>query len=171
MADHSKEKPLIVAKIGAPHGVRGDLKLHTFTENPDSILSYKSLLLEQKRNCFEPLENAKIYTKGQYLLIRFDEFQDRDIAKRFTNKHLAVWREDLPEPEEDEVYWSDLEGLKVINTQGVELGVVDHLFDTGSNDVMVLKGKTPHLIPYIDQTVLEVDLTAGLIRVDWDEDF
>lgn len=167
----SESKRVIVAKIGAPHGVHGDLKLHAFTEDPESILSFKSLLLEQKRNAFSPLENAKIYYKGSHLLIRFDDCQDRDLAKRYTNKHLAVTRADLPEPEEDEIYWSDLEGLTVINADGVELGRIDHLFDTGSNDVMVVKGKKSHLIPYIDQTVLKVDLDAKQIRVEWDEDF
>lgn len=166
------EQPVIVAKIGAPHGVRGDLKLHSFTEDPARILSFESLLLEKKLNQFEPLSGYQIYQMGGGFFIHFENCQDRDLARVYTHKHLAVSREALGDPEEGEFYWRDLEGLTVVNQAGVRLGQVDHLFDTGSNDVLVIKGgEKPHLVPYVAQHVLSVDLDKGEIQVDWDVDF
>lgn len=165
-------QPVIIAKIGAPHGIRGDLKLLTFTENPDSILDFKVFELEHKPNQFKPLPDHRIFRKGDGFFIAFEHCKDRDIARQqYTNKHLAVSRDELGEAAEGEIFWRDLEGLTVINQEGVELGKVDHLFDTGSNDVLVLKGEKPHLIPYVDQHVLYVDLEKSIISVDWDEDF
>ena len=165
------DKPVIVAKIGAPHGVHGDLKLYSFTEDPETLLSFNSLLIETKRTQFEPLSGAQLKRKGGGFCIQFDGFHDRDKAKCFVNKHLAVMRDQLDAPAEDEFYWSDLEGLTVINQDNVTLGKVDHLFDTGSNDVIFVKGEKVHLIPYIDPFLQSVDLKEGVIRVKWDEDF
>ncbi len=76
------------------------------------------------------------------------------------------------QPEADEYYWSDLVGLQVITRDGLVLGVVDHLFETGANDVMVVKGEQEYLVPFIQEQVVEsVDLESRIIRVDWDPDF
>ena len=71
----------------------------------------------------------------------------------------------------NEYYWSQLIGLSVVNTQGIELGHVDSLFETGANDVLVVKGDKERLIPFTEFAVLEIDLDSGKITVDWDEDF
>lgn len=165
------QQPIIVAKIGAPHGVRGDLKLHSFTEDPQRILDFKSLLIEDKKNQFKPLSDYRIFSKGDGFFIAFDDCADRDLARAYTHKSLAVTRADLGDAAADEIYWNDLEGLKVINQQGIELGVVEQVFDTGSNDVLVVKGELEHLIPYVAHHVFDVDLKKGTIEVDWDEDF
>ncbi|MDH5600332.1 MAG: ribosome maturation factor RimM, partial [Gammaproteobacteria bacterium] len=92
----------------------------------------------------------------------------------------AIKRDQLPSPAPGEYYWSDLKGLKVINLEGVELGHVDSMLETGANDVMVVvsdngmgkKGKRERLIPFVtEDTVQEVNLEQGFITVDWDEDF
>ena len=85
---------------------------------------------------------------------------------------IAVRREQLPKLKPGEYYWSDLEGLRVENLEGIDLGVVSHLFETGANDVLVVKGDRERLIPYtVGLAVKEVDLQAGRILVDWDADF
>ena len=86
-------------------------------------------------------------------------------------REITVPREDLPETSPDEYYWSELEGTKIITTEGDELGTIDHLFSTGANDVMVVKGEKEHLLPFIADVVLEVNLADGVITVDWDKDF
>jgi 16S rRNA processing protein RimM len=77
----------------------------------------------------------------------------------------------LPPPEENEFYWSDLIGLKVVNREGVELGNVDSLMESGANDLLVVKGACEHLIPFVAAFVGKVDLAAGTIEVDWGEDY
>jgi len=82
-----------------------------------------------------------------------------------------VARSDLPPPQENEFYWSDLIGLKAVNREGVELGQVDSLLETGAHDVLVIKGKREYLIPFVATFVGKVDVAGGVIEVDWGEDY
>jgi len=85
---------------------------------------------------------------------------------------MAVDRERLPETQAGEVYWTDLEGLRVETVDGRELGRISHLFETGANDVMVVVGERERLIPYLPGEVIkETDLEGGVMRVDWDPEF
>ena len=86
--------------------------------------------------------------------------------------NIAIRQEQLPELPQGEYYWSDLEGLKVVTTDGIELGVVSNLIETGANDVLVVKGDKERLIPYIrPDVVTELDIENGIIRVEWDPEF
>ena len=97
---------------------------------------------------------------------------DRDAAALLTGTEIGVYRSQLPVVESNDYYWSDLMGLQVVTSSGRVLGRVDHLIETGANDVMVVKGAQECLVPYIKGQVIEsVDLEAGEIRVDWDPDF
>jgi 16S rRNA processing protein RimM len=96
---------------------------------------------------------------------------DRDAAFTCKGKQVAVPKATLPELEDNEYYWSDLIGLEVKNQQGVGFGKVADVFETGANDVVVVKGKIERLIPFIAQTILEVSLDNQTMLVDWDEDF
>lgn len=85
---------------------------------------------------------------------------------------IGIRPEQMPATGPGEYYWRDLEGLEVVNLQGERLGRVDHLLETGANDVLVVVGERERLIPFVSaQVVTEVDLETGLIRVDWDKDF
>ena len=85
---------------------------------------------------------------------------------------IGIRRDQLPAPEPGEYYWSDLQGLEVVTEKGESLGRVDHLIETGANDVLVVKGDRERLIPFVmQQVVTRVDLDAGTIQVDWDKDF
>jgi 16S rRNA processing protein RimM len=84
---------------------------------------------------------------------------------------IAVPRSAFPPPAEGEYYWADLVGLKVVNLQGVELGRVEEVLQTGANDVLVLQGERERLLPFIADVIRRVDLAAGLISVDWGEDY
>lgn len=85
---------------------------------------------------------------------------------------IGICRDQLPAPGAGEYYWNDLEGLEVRNLQGESLGVVDHLMETGANDVLVVRGERERLIPFLQgQVVISVDLDEQRIQVDWDKDF
>ncbi len=137
---------VIIAKIGAPHGVRGDLVLHVFMEDPETVLEFQEnktpLMIEGRSSSFCDyliLEKYKIIDKGGKFYINFENYLDRDLARRFVNKTIAVSKKLLPALEQDEVYWADLIGLEVFNQDNKSLGLVDHVFDTGANDVLVIK--------------------------------
>ena len=108
---------------------------------------------------------------GKTIIARVDGFDDRDQAARLIGTDIGVPRDELPETDNGHYYWSDLEGLRVVGRDGTKLGRVDYMLETGANDVMVVKGDTEQLIPFVlDKVILDVDLAKGEIRVDWEWD-
>jgi 16S rRNA processing protein RimM len=97
--------------------------------------------------------------------------EDRDAATALRGKEVAVPRAALPAAKENEFYWADLFGLKVVNVVGEELGVVVRIFETGANDVLVVRGERERLIPFVAAVIQKVDLASGIIRVDWGADY
>ncbi len=162
---------VVVGRIGAPYGVRGWVRVSSFTQPAGNLLDYQPWLLETDGawRSHHPLE-TKPYKQG--CIARFADIQDREEAAGLTGTHVAVARAQLPDLEHHEYYWRDLEGLAVWN-QGERLGVVDHLIDTGANPVLVVRNvvgseaAAETLIPFVDQYVAEVDLEAGRIYVNW----
>ena len=110
--------------------------------------------------------------QGKGVIARLQGVEDRNSAELLKGRTIAVRRKDLPALDEDEYYWSDLVGMKVRTTEGIELGSVDYLFATGANDVMVVQGDRERLVPWIRSDVIRsVDLETRIIEVDWDPDF
>ena len=113
------------------------------------------------------------------LIVKLEGVSDRDQAQVFVNAEIAVTQSSLPALDDGEFYWKDLMGLTVVNEAGYDLGVVDDIMETGSNDVLVVKanrtdafGKKERLIPFLTDSVIKtVDKTQGRIIVDWDPDF
>jgi 16S rRNA processing protein RimM len=97
--------------------------------------------------------------------------EDRDAATALRGNEVAVLRAALPATEENEFYWTDLFGLKVVNVLGQDLGVVARIFETGANDVLVVQGERERLIPFVAAVIQKVDLASGIIRVDWGADY
>lgn len=167
---------VIMGRVVAPYGIFGWLKIQPDTETLDSLFDYPDWWLGRGSQWQRyEVETAKIH--GNTLLVKLVGISDRDAANAFKGKQVSVPREQLPEPDEDEYYWSDLIGLSVTNRQQETLGVVSDVFETGANDVLVVKqeiaGQRSHerLIPFISQVVLEVDIAGKTMLVDWDADF
>ena len=158
-----------VARIGAAHGVRGDLKLQIFSEA--DLSAFSCWYIQYPKQSWEAAPTFEITFKGSLSLIQFEGCRDRDECRRYTNALIGVDRRELPALGDGEYYWHDLEGLTVVNHHNEQLGVVDHLFETGANDVIVVKGDMEHLIPYIPDVVTLVDLDAGILQVDWEKDY
>ena len=109
--------------------------------------------------------------QGRGIVVHLMGYDDREQATALVGADIAVPRTQLPRLKKGEYYWSQLQGLRVTNLQGVELGRVSHLFETGSNDVLVVAGEREYLIPYLPDVVQAIDLDAGTLSVDWDADF
>lgn len=165
---------IVVGRVGSPHGVQGWMKLHSYTQPADNILQYRHWFIQASDGAWHPVDMANIQTQASsdgHMRIKLPDCESPEAARLYTNLLIAVMRDQLPAPLPGEHYWSDLEGLSVINTAGVSFGQVSHLFATGANDVLVIKGDRERLLPYIKDVVLEVDLEKGQILVDWDADF
>ncbi len=161
---------VVMGRIAVPYGVRGWVNVNPDTELVDGLFDYPKWWVQTETGWREfPVEEAKVH--GDHLVAKLAGVDDRDLAFKLKGKPVAVPRAELPEPEEDEYYWSDLVGLEVENLQHVKLGKIAELFATGANDVIVVKGERERLIPFIDQTVLEVDLAGKRMLVDWDTEF
>jgi 16S rRNA processing protein RimM len=164
---------ITLGKITGVHGVKGEIKVMPYTDKPESIADYQPWNLEGRVNAAPlSLEVASIRRQGEGLVVKIKGLDDRDEAKTLVGSFIVVDRDQLPVLEKGH-YWADLIGLQVTNLEGVDLGKVDFLFETGSNDVLVVKkDKIETLIPYrLGDVVIEVDLEKGFIRVDWDSDF
>ena len=135
----------------------------------EAILQYQPWLLGEDRKPVKIVDGRK---QGKGMAALLPGFEDREQAVSLVGQQIFVRRDQLPATDEDEYYWSDLEGLEVKTTHGELLGRVERLMETGANDVLVIRGNREHLVPFIQgQYVTRVDLEDGLIEVDWDPEF
>jgi 16S rRNA processing protein RimM len=161
----------MIGRISGLYGVRGWVKVFSYTSPITNILNYSPWQLCQHGQ-WRTLSVCEGRAHGKGIIARLESIPDRDEAARLLGAEIAVNREQLPPAPEGEYYWTDLIGLTVINREGVTLGQVDHLLETGANDVLVVKGERERLIPFLlELVVLEVDLAQRMLRVDWEEDF
>lgn len=162
---------VVLGRVSGLFGVQGWVRVFSHTDPRDGIVRYNPVFLQQQGE-WRPFEIEEGRAHGAGVVLKFVGCDDRDRATTLIQTEIAVRRSQLPPPEPGEYYWSDLEGLRVVTLDGVELGTVASLFATGANDVMVVRGDRERLVPFIRGTVIaEIDLARRLLRVDWDPDF
>ena len=165
------DRLLTVGRIVGLHGVDGWVKLESWTEPRLRIFSYRPWRVSLPGSEFE-VAAAQGHEQGKGIVAKLPGCDGRDAAAKLVGATIQVPRSALPKPKRGEYYWTDLEGLAVVTVEGVDLGKVSHLFATGANDVLVVRGERERLIPFVTgQFVKDVDLKAGRITVDWDADF
>jgi len=150
------------------------MKIFSFTQPRKNILSYSPLYLFTKGQWIEAkVTNGRVQGKG--IVISLDNITAPDDVLPLIGTELAIKGHQLKPTEPDEFYWSDLTGLEVLNVNGVHLGRVDNIVETGAHDVLLVKDKvlnTQRLIPFVmGEIVKEVSLVNGVIRVDWELDY
>ncbi len=174
----NQDERIVVGKFGSTYGIRGWLKVFTYTDNPESIFDYSPWYINQKGEWVEyKVESWKRHNKG--MVCKLEGLEVREEAHLLTNFEIAIDPAVLPELSEDEFYWRELFGMKVVTTKGYDLGEVTDIMETGSNDVLVVKanlkdafGKKERLVPYLEEQVIKnVDREAQRIEVDWDPGF
>ncbi|ALO45903.1 ribosome maturation factor RimM [Pseudohongiella spirulinae] len=166
-----------LGRVGAPYGIKGWVKLISFTEPRENLLDYRHLqVMLQGREQMLELDAAKPHGKG--LIGHFVTYDTPEAVRELTNLELYVDSTELPVLGESDYYWHQLVGLKVYTVQGELLGRISKMLETGANDVMVVDpdtgsvDKNQRLIPWLPERVVTgVDLTAGTIEVDWDVDY
>lgn len=165
------EDKLILGRVNGLYGLRGWVKVFSDTDPREGIASYDPVYLGRGNSWREVrIEGGQIHGKG--VVLKFEGIDDRDAAVLLKGSDIAVERGQLERLPEGEYYWADLIGLEVVNLEGVKFGRVDRLFETGSNDVLVVRGERERLVPWIrGDVVKDVDLVSGRITVDWDPEF
>lgn len=181
---------LVIGKITTVFGVKGWVKIHSFTEPMENFLGYQDFYLERSDSVgqsegqgnWRSITFSAVKRQGKGLIALIEGVDDREQARLYCQCNIATPRQALPELQEGEFYWNQLHGLEVKakNAEGCEvlLGKVHHVLETGANDVLVVRkskgsiDEQERLIPWLpDQVVIEVDIEAGFMRVDWDPEF
>jgi 16S rRNA processing protein RimM len=156
---------VLVAKFGAAHGVRGEVRVKSFTQDPTAIIGYSPLVSRDGRQfTIETLRPA-----GEVMVARVTELKDRNAAEAVTNLDLLVPRERIAAPvDEDEFLHADLIGLTAVTTGGETIGTVTAVFDFGAGDVLDVarRGRKAVMIPFTKQVVPVVDIAGGRLVVD-----
>lgn len=159
-----------MGRIVGLFGVRGWVKVFSYTEPREAVLNYEGLLLGQDGK-WQAATVAEGQRHGKSVIARLEGIDDRDQAAALVGADIGVSREHMPEPGEGQYYWSDLIGLQVVHLDGTVLGKVDTMLETGAHDVMVVTGEQERLIPFVnDKIVVSVDLGEQRITVDWEWD-
>ena len=155
---------VVVATIGAPHGVRGEVRLKPWTDDPLAIRDYAPLTLADGR----ALTLLSARAQKNMLVCRFGELRNREDAAALTNHDLLAPRSAMPEPEEDEFFLDDLIGMKAVDANGAAHGEVIAVHDFGAGDILELKPERGRsvMIPFSEAAVPAIDVDAGTLTVE-----
>lgn len=169
MKEDAQNTYITIAKIGAPYGVRGWLKVQVYTEYAESAVDYQPWFVTGTDGQLTPIAIEKVECYQGRLLAKIQKIDTPEEARLYTGKLLSIPRSKLPALKKNEYYWSDLEGLTVINHRGEILGAVSYLLETGANDVLVVKGEKQTAVPYLPgRVVKDINLDKQEIHVEWD---
>lgn len=166
----SSPQYVIIGRLGRCYGTRGWLRIQSFTEHPTDLFNYPDWHM-QHRGHWQAITVTQHKVHGDSFIIKLADCDTPEQARLYANNPVGIFKQELPILAQEEYYWTDLIGLRVVNSDNIELGIVDHLLETASNDVMVVKGKKRHLLPYTDDVVQSIDLKQKQMIVEWDEDF
>jgi 16S rRNA processing protein RimM len=162
--------PVILGEVSGLFGVNGEVRVFDFSRRRGDILNFDPWMIG-KDKAWQQVSVLKARHHQATLVAQLEGFSDRDVSRELIGATIAIRREQLPELDDGEYYWHQLEGLLVINESGDEFGIVEKMLETGANDVLVVRGSQQLLIPYTSSTIINVDLLKRQIRVNWGLDY
>lgn len=166
--DGSSDNLIAVGRISGTHGIRGQLRLHSYSGNLESLQAAKNVLIRFPAGAPRQIQLKKAaYHSGKFLLT-LEGFDTIEKAQELTGGELLLLREQLPPPDADEYYWQDLLGLSVVTDAGQTLGTIKDILETGANDVYLVRNdatKREYLIPAIASVISSVNLHAGTMTI------
>ena len=162
---------VVMARIAAPFGIKGWIKLQTFTEYADSLDEFDTWFISTPKG-WEEVEVEDYAVNVKSVVAKLQGCNDRTAAEKLHKREIAVPRDWLEAAEEGEYYWIDLIGAAVVNEAGESLGTIETLMETGANDVLVVKSDaTEILIPFVDEYLLNVDRDKKIVTVRWEKEW
>ncbi len=167
---------MVLGRFSAPFGIKGWLKVQPFGDDPVSWTEMPEWWISSDADApDEAWQTTRLLDFREHsngLVVQIEQSPDRNTAEALKGWFFGAPREAMPKPDEDEFYWGDLIGLKVINLQDESLGTIESLLSTGAHDVLrVMEDKTERLIPFVAAYITEVDRDTGTVRVDWQKDW
>jgi 16S rRNA processing protein RimM len=159
---------VVMGRVRAPHGLKGWIKIEPFTQEIEGLLGYPQWWLGGEGQ-WQQYRIAESAVHGSMVVARLDGFTDREAAAGLRGRDVAVPRAAMPENPEGEFYWNDLLGLEVSDRNAFRLGFVARILDTGANAVLVVvQDDKELLVPFIQDVIVNVDLKARQLVVDWE---
>lgn len=157
-----QEELVPVGKITGTHGIRGLLKVFSYSGNIDSLKSVRSVFLKGKDGTLREFDIKSVSAHAGGFIVGLNDFSDINQVLSLSGSELCLKRSQLPVPEDDEYYWCDLIGLVVHTAEGIELGTIVDIFETGSSDIYVVRGNDKeYLIPAIADVIAHVDILGN----------
>jgi 16S rRNA processing protein RimM len=154
--------------VGAPFGVRGWVKLRSFTDPPERLLQHRSVQL-RLGSAWTAYQIEASGRSGGQLTAKLAGVDDRDQAQALRGAQVGVPRSELPQRDDKDFYRADLIGCEVVNLAGIRLGTVLHFVETPAQVLMVVRGDQEYWVPAVPQHLRRVDLQARRVVVDWSD--
>jgi 16S rRNA processing protein RimM len=184
-----QEKVIVVGRVQGPYGIKGWVHLAAYTDPASNLLDYRPWLVQsaaetaksaaETANRWRSIEVVETRAHKKGYVARIEGVADRTAAERLKGQWIGVPESQLPEPAVGDYYWKDLVGVEVVGESGVSFGFVSSLIETGAHDVLVVQQQSDPensdsemqevLIPFHPRYVIDVDLAAGKIQVDWQD--
>lgn len=166
----SDAAPLIeLGVVGAPFGVRGWIKIRSYTNPPERLFDHRLLHLRISGG----IQTYRLETTGRsggQLTAKLEGITDRDQAQALRGVAICVPRSELPQRNDKDYYRADLIGCEVVNLAGLRLGVIQHFLETPAQVLMVVRGEREYWVPAVPQHLRRVDLGARQVTVDWSDE-
>ena len=163
------DKKIYLGKITGVHGIKGWLKIQSFSSPPENILTYPSWIINnQGEEDFYSIEQGR--KQNNKIVVKLENIDNRNTAESLKNSKIQILRSDLPKLSNENYYWSDLVGLSVLNSEEKVIGKIESLIETGANDVMVIITLKDEriLIPFVMHEIIkEVNVELNYIKIDW----
>ena len=160
---------VVLGRVGAPLGVQGWVRIHSYTDPPEGIANYAALELARGADVrrVRVLETKRA---GQGMAVRLEGIETREAAQMLSGAEVRVDRSELPDPGPGTYYWHDLIGLEASNRDGQRLGRVEEILELPAHPVIVLRGDRERLVPLVRERLVAVDLAGGRVTLDWHPD-
>ena len=163
------DKKIYLGKITGVHGIKGWLKIRSFSSPPENILNYPSWIINnQGEEDFYSIEQGR--KQNNKIVVKLEKIDDRNTAESLINSKIQIQRSNLPKLSNENYYWSDLVGLSVLSSEEKVIGKIESLIETGANDVMVIITLKDEriLIPFVMHEIIkEVNVELSYIKIDW----
>ncbi|MBL4772656.1 MAG: 16S rRNA processing protein RimM [Alcanivoracaceae bacterium] len=166
----NKDSRILIGKVSGCFGVKGWLKIFSYSDPRENITTYKSWIVGNKH--FDSVESKK---NGKLIVAKLKGVEDKETAQTLIGQKVEIEKQQLSQLNLNQFYWHDLIGLEVTNTEGINFGKIKSMLDTGAHDVVIINGTRERLIPYIidepdGTTIIKIDLEKKTMLVDWHED-
>ena len=175
----SEDTYVLIGEIVKAHGIRGELKLYSFSGQPEAIAGYPELTLVSRDGKISlPVSILRSRPQGHSAILALNGIETRNQAEELVGQGVLVRKTDLPDAQVDEYYWHQLRGLKVVTTDGRELGIIQEIFSNGAQDLLVVSGRSgEYLIPMLSEIIraqdheqLIIEPPPGLLEINSGEE-